>query len=161
MTLTRAKIMSGLDRLYSLDVQVVDAEVVSVDNSAMTCTVKRANGAQIKDVHLKALKDSSDAVVIVPAVGADVQMVRLKAGWLIISCDVAEKVKGKIATTEFEIDKDGYKLKCGSEDLKSLLNDLTDALIQATYTNGAGTTSPANNVAVMQQIKQRIPNLLK
>ncbi|MBS1740735.1 MAG: hypothetical protein JST88_09360 [Bacteroidetes bacterium] len=161
MTLTRAKIKSGLDDLCGSNVQVVDAEVTLVDGSAMTCDVKLANGTTIKDVHLKALKGSSDAVVVIPAVNSDIQMVRLQSGWMVVRCDVAEKVVGKIDTTEFVIDKNGYKLKCGSEDLKTLLNDLLDALMQATYTNGAGTTSPANNLSVFQQIKQRIPNLLK
>lgn len=139
----------------------LDGEVTEVNETEYTCTVKLANNLDLKPVQLKALKGSSDCVVIIPKVGSDVQIVNVgDPDWLVISCDVVEKVKGKIATSEFVIDKDGFQFKRGSEDLKTLMNDLMDVLIQATYTNGAGTTSPANNVAQMQQIKQRIPNLL-
>ena len=115
MTLQRAKILSGLQRLYSPDTQVIDAEVTSVDDTAMTCEVKIANGQSIKDVHLKALKEDSDAVVILPKVGTDVQMIRLKAGWMVISCDVVDKVIVK-AAVKVQVDCDDVVFNGGENE---------------------------------------------
>lgn len=55
----------------------------------------------------------------------------------------------------------GFLIERNGESLTKIMKDLLAALLAATFTNGAGTTSPANNSATFNQIKARIDTILK
>jgi len=160
MNYSQHKVLSGLERLMNQDGRVLHGEVTAVDEGEYTCTVKLANGLELKEVQLKALKESSDAVVIIPKTGSDVTLLQLGRDHLVISVDEVEKVKGTIETTEFVIDADGYQIKRGGEDLKKILEDLIDTINQLTVPTSAGPSGVPINAAAFTAIKNRIPNLL-
>lgn len=76
----------------------------------------------------------------------------------------AEKVEEAIwetGTSKLTVKKEGFLMERGGESLTKLLKDFLKAIGQSTYTNGAGTTSPPNNLADFQQLLTRLDNLLK
>lgn len=127
MSLQRAKILEALKNLAPQERVVMDADVVSVDETSMTCTVKLANGQDIQEVQLKALKEASDCVVIVPVVGSTVQMIRMVAGWLVISCDEVDKVIVK-AATKVQIDCEDVEFNGGGNDGLAITKRLVERL---------------------------------
>lgn len=91
----------------------LDGEVTAVDESDYTCTVKLANELELTPVQLKALKGASDTVVVVPQVGSDVQVINIgDPDWMVISCDVVDKVIIK-AATKVQLDCDDVVLNGG------------------------------------------------
>ena len=82
------------------------------------------------------------------------------ATYLIEAAEVEEYIC-TVGTSVLTVTKEGFKMERGNESLTKLLDDLLQAQLLATYTNGAGTTSVANNANDFAGIKTRFANLLK
>ncbi len=83
------------------------------------------------------------------------------AATFLIEADEVEEAVYTVGDSILTITEEGFKVERNGESLTQIINDMLDASIAATYTNGAGTTSPANNVNDLIAIKQRVPNVLK
>lgn len=106
----------------------LDGEVTAVDESDYTCTVKLANGLELTPVQLKALKGASDTVVVVPQVGSDVQVINIgNPDWMVISCDVVDKVIIK-AAVKVQIDCEDVVINGGSNNGLVIVGDLVQKL---------------------------------
>lgn len=84
-----------------------------------------------------------------------------EAHTFLISADEVDETITTVGQSILTVTPEGFKIERNGETLKSILSDLLEACQIATYTNGAGTTGTANNVATFIAIKNRIPNLLK
>lgn len=70
------------------------------------------------------------------------------------------KYTAKVGTTEQNLTANGHTIKRGSESLKSILEDLIDAILTETHPTGTGPSGTPINAATYTAIKNRIPNLL-
>ncbi|MBS1690537.1 MAG: hypothetical protein JSS96_17525, partial [Bacteroidetes bacterium] len=110
------------------------------------------------------LRSINTGTVIVPEDGCYVQILRLEGAgapdYLVIA---AEKIKKQVTTvngTVLTIDENGYSISRDGESLTKILSSLLTALQAMTFTNGAGTTSVANNISSINDIATRLNNLL-
>lgn len=128
------------------------------------CDVNIEGAPAKTDVVLNAIEGTLDSyVTVVPEEGSIVLIGVIenrKTDAFVISCSKVKKVIGKIGTCQFVIDENGYQISRGGENLKQLMLDLVQANLNATYTNGGGTTFQTNNYLEFQNIQSRIPNLL-
>jgi hypothetical protein len=146
-------------------VTVFPGEIVSVDEGENTCVVNDGD-IEIYDVRLKALIDTYDQnIVLIPAVGSSVLVCNIghsENAFAVILASEVEKVVGKIGTTEFLVDSSGYMIKKGSENLKTILNDLITDLISADLATpaGPGTMGPTI-IANLTTVQTRLNTVLQ
>lgn len=96
-----------------------------------------------------------------PSQGAENKTyVKFKDGTTIVYDRQTHKYTVTMDTVVYEISRDGFKVKRGSETLKKIISDTLDGIIAETHTTPAGTSGPPINVATFQQIKTRLSNLL-
>lgn len=110
------QIRKGLLRFLGLDSdQVILGTVESVDKTAFTCHLKRANGFEVPDARLKTLKNAEKGIVLLPKVGSDVLAHDLGGGdWLVISVEEVESMVMHVDNTLVEIGKDLFQLNGGN-----------------------------------------------
>lgn len=158
------KLRDALKEFLRPDAHVLSGTASNIDESEYTCTVTLPNELEIEEVQLKALRGISTGTVIVPEDGSYVQILRLEgAGAPDYFVFAAEKIKKQVTTidgTVLTIDENGYNVSRSGESLTKILSDLLTALQQMTFTNGAGTTNPPNNVTTLNTIATRLNNLL-
>jgi len=164
MGLKHEKVRAAIREFTMPDPHVLSGTVSNVDESEYICTVTLANEHVIEEVQLKALRGINTGTVIVPEDGSYVQILRLEGAgapdYLVIA---AEKIKKQVTTingTILTIDENGYNVSRGGESLTKILSTLLTVLQAMTFTNGAGTTSVANNVSQINDIATRLNNLL-
>jgi|GEM_PF-2003679 len=164
MGLKHEKVRAALREFTRPDPHVLSGTVSNVDESEYTCTVTLANEHVIEEVQLKALRGINTGMVIVPEDGSYVQILRLEGAgapdYLVIA---AEKIKKQVTTingTILTIDENGYNVSRGGESLTKILTALLTALIEQTFSNGAGTTTPSSKLADLQDLQTRLNNLL-
>lgn len=158
------------------EVEIYSGTVVRVDEGNATCVVKMINELEVP-VRLRSIETDQTGLVLVPKVGSEItfadvsgcELVMINASeleklWVKIgNADVLVtngEITGKVGDTVHKMTGQTHQINTGQESMKNLLTDLLDAIMNATYTNGAGTTFVADNLSTFQQIAQRIPKLL-
>lgn len=91
---------------------------------------------------------------------ADKMYIKFKDGTTMVYDRAAHKYTITMDTVTYEISRDGFKVKRGSETLKKILSDLLDKIIAQTHTTPSGVSGPPINAADFTAIKNRLPNLL-
>ena len=71
------------------------------------------------------------------------------------------RLKVKIGDSELQISADGFTIKKGGEDLKTLLDDLLTSMQAETHPTSTGPSGPPVNVADYVAIQNRLPNLFE
>jgi len=135
------------------------ATVQSVDKETKTITAKDLEGFTFNEIRLTAAIDESKALVVYPKIGSTVlvSMIGNQLEQLFVSSvREVESLDVTIEDTELHMDVDGYRLKRGNEDLKTVLNDMIDELNKIVVIQGQSI-----NVVAMTQIKARLNNILK
>lgn len=92
---------------------------------------------------------------------ADIVRVKFKDGSEIQYDTAGTRLTAKMGTTELQMSADGFTIKRGGEDLKTLLDDLLTAMQAETHTTSTGPSGPPINIADYVAIKNRIPNLFE
>lgn len=133
--------------------------------TGMTCNVTPVNGdAPVNDVRLIANADAQKYFVLIPKIGSNVIVMFLsKASAFVVMADEVEKIIYKSGDVVFDVDAAGFLLKKQNEDLKALMSDLIDGIVNASYVTSNGPTTgmvPASST-VLNGIKTRFNNLLK
>lgn len=144
---------------------IFPAQVLSVNESEATCTVHDGD-IELFDVRLRSLIDTSlQRILIVPKVESSVLVANIgnsENAFVVISVSETEKLIGRIGTTEFKVDANGYSLKRGSQDFKTILNDLCQELIQAQVVTPAGNgTFLPTTITNLTAIKTRLNQILQ
>lgn len=124
-----------------------------------TCTVD-----DYEDVRLNSIIDDLESqFTIYPKVGSKVIIGRLEGedDAFVIRCSEIDKVHIKIGEQLFEMAEGKFKIKTGSYDLKSILNDTLQQLASAVITtpSGPGNFSP-NDITKWNSLKNEVNQLL-
>lgn len=91
---------------------------------------------------------------------ADKTYVKFQDGTVISYDRAAHKYTVAMDTVTYEISREGFKIKRGTETLKKIISDLIDAILAETHPTPSGTSGPPINSATYTAIKNRLPNLL-
>jgi hypothetical protein len=129
--------------LGDLAAMVVTGVVKSVDKTECTCDVDPDDeGAELVNVRLRSVLDGAqDGFTLWPKVGSSVTVLMLdKNTGLVVQYTAVEC----------------YDIRTENDSLKALLKDMIQWMREATYSNGAGPTGPANNVAALTQFDNRL-----
>jgi hypothetical protein len=143
-------------------VVIQPATVLKINNDD-TIQVQLSNGFIIEDVRLKSVIKDGNKVILSPKESSIVQIARIDTNddYVVISVEEVTKVLYQIDHTTFDVDRNGYLLKCENETLRKLLDDLLDAIMNMRFTTQSGPTVNLVNLMTFQQIKNRVKNLLK
>lgn len=140
------------------ETQVFTATVTKINEAKKTVDVVDVDGLDFFDVRLSAAEDDTKSVLLIPKVGSSVLVAMIgntvNALFVAMTNEV-EKITGEIDDTKFKIDRSGYQVIKGSQNLKVVLNDLIDEVNKIIVVNGTSI-----NVAAMNAIKQRLNTIL-
>jgi hypothetical protein len=139
---------------------LTEGEVTSVSKESNTCNVDRGDLPELLDVRLESILEAGDDVfTIYPKKGSKVLCVlvenSLTDAYVLAANDIDE-IKGKIGTTEFLINAEGFKIQRGTNNFKDLLNQFIAEVQAIIVIQG---TSP--NVVKLEEIKTKINQVLK
>ena len=155
-----AEIQRGLKELTKVAEGITSAEVLSINKTDKTIVIKTIDGLEIPDVRLRSVIKDSDAFVMYPTKGSSVLVSPFgnqSAGlYKVVGVEQIDGLEGKIGTVEFEVDADGYKIKRGTENLKTVINDLIAEVSKIIVIQGT-----TINVAAMSLINDRVNKILK
>ncbi|MBL7693063.1 MAG: hypothetical protein JNM41_15825 [Flavipsychrobacter sp.] len=180
MNRNSVRIIDGLKELSRRPFEIVSGKVVagSIDAGANTMSVVlSANGLEIKDVLFKATSDGTDGVIATPEEGSDVVIGSIDGSgqWTLLQASSVSKwevrLHGRsvVVTPEsIQIDTgmatvrvaEKVTIRCGAEDLYTLLRDILDSIKLITVTTSTGPSSVPVNVALFDAILLRLNNLL-
>lgn len=91
---------------------------------------------------------------------ADKAYVKFKDGTVIMYDRGTHKYTVTMGSVTYEISRDGFAIKRGTETLKKILSDLIDQIVAEKHPTPSGVSGPPINAAQFEAIKQRLPNLL-
>lgn len=167
-------------KLKERDVDTFPVEVVSVDKSAGTCTVKD-DVLEYTNVRLSSIiKANGKAFFLFPKVGSsvlvspineDLKQLYIEAYSEIESLDFnieksqlfidKDKFLFKRDKVELEIDQEGFLLKKENETLKKIMGDLVKACKKLKFTTNTGSTIQLVNINDFIDVENRINQFLK
>jgi len=164
----------GLKALGKQEAIVFTATVLEVNQDKKTVTVKDVDELEYYDVRLAAAEDDKKSVLTIPKVNSSVLVCQIGNDLntlFVVQTNEVENIigvisdtkfeindagfKGEIGDSKFEITTAGYKIDKGSENLKTVFNDMVDELNKIIVVNGT-----TINVAAMTIIKQRLNTIL-
>lgn len=160
------EMQKAFERFKERSVTCFVSTVLEVDKANGVCTVYDGE-LEYTDVRLSAIIDGNDqkcyvfpveySTVLVEPINEDIKQL------YVAKYSEVESLTGKIGTTEWLIDNNGYKIERNSENLKDVLNEfmddfgkLCDELSSVIVING---TTP--NVASITLIKTNIETSIK
>ena len=147
------------------NVSFITGKVVEVNEGERTCDVEPADGSPVLyDVFLQSMPDvdgggvflpSVDSVVVVGMLDDNVGVVVQQSGF--------DKMIVKVGEQELVLDKNGLKWMVQQNDLKSLVGELIDILLnfQVTTNTGVSIAVVPNLVTRLTQLKADFGKLLQ
>ena len=146
---SRNEIIGALGNFIKVrkDRPLLICKVVSYNESDETIDVLSiADNADISGVSLKVVSETgTEGVVIVPKIDSFVIVAELQEGFLsVLQHSKVQKVKSKIGTLEIEMDADGVLIKKGTQNIKTLFDELFDNITQSFTAIQAVIGVPAN-----------------
>lgn len=138
------------------------AQVESVDEAALTCTLID-DDVEIFDVRLSPVLNGNQSVIIFPKINSWVIAIRIEhdEDWMIMAADEIEKYRITIGTQIIEMDGTQVMIKNNNDDLKTLMNDLLNAIINMKFTTNTGVTIELINALDFENIQTRFNAFLK
>ncbi len=160
------ELQRAFESLKERGVETFIATVTEVQKDKGTCTVVDGE-LEYTDVQLSAVVNTEEqklfvfpkeqSSVLVSPISEDIHRLYVEL------VSEVESINGKIGSTEFNIDKNGYNLNRESENLKKVLNDfmaqfgkLCDELSKVVVTSGV-----TPNVPVIMGIKTTVETSIK
>lgn len=133
--------------------QTLLAEVVSVDEAAMTCVI-REDGVDVYDVRLRPVLNGKESLTIFPKVGGYVLASRIEDDeeWMVIAVDEMAKFRIVAGDTIYESDGSRFLIGNAQTSVKDILNDLVDETVKI---------YAPKNVAAFAAIKIKITQLFQ
>lgn len=139
--------------------------VMEINEDDYTCTVSDPTDLEYYDVRLKSVVGAeSEELVIVPKMNSSVLIANIgqtETEWVVVKCNVVDKIIYKIGTLQFEMDADGYKISKSGINLKEVLDGLIDQIKLITVPTPAGPSGVPVNAAAFDVIKSQLDQILK
>jgi hypothetical protein len=161
----KEQIRKRLKEMASLHgpLQSILATVKSVDEADGTCILVDDDGLEMFDVRLKPVLTESESVMMIPAVDSFVLIGRIEDDeeWLLLACEKLDKYRLTVDESIIEMTSDGIKVSKAGESLKSILNDLLEAIKTLTVPTGTGPSGTPINEAQFTSIENRVNNFLR
>ncbi|MDD2965540.1 MAG: hypothetical protein PHU33_16475 [Bacteroidales bacterium] len=146
------------------------AEVTDNHPDESFIDVKDFVGDTYNNVRKKADIVSDTGVIITPALGSTVAIMKMaEGGFFVFSWSKIESVKWYVGDSLLNIDKTGLhiqlsgkcKLSNSGQDLKSIMDELIEAIKAITVTTSTGPSGPPINSQTFVTIAQKINNLFE
>lgn len=130
MSKNAAKIRQSLKDLLATGEFVFPVTVKSVDEDTCTIDVVTAEGMDIFEVKLRAVKSEKYGCIIFPKVNTTVQICQINNDndYLMLHADEVEKIYWKIQDTTKEVTKDGFIYNGGQNDGMVKVKELTQKI---------------------------------
>jgi len=170
------RVATGTDTVY-VPVKTFDAIVIagSQNPNTLTCFVNSTDFS-INNLEVRYMVCISDGEIDVPADDSNVTVAmsqftdpyivkssELNSKNLVIGDTEISLVNGNILIQQggitITLSNNKIGIKNGSQDFKTIMDTHFNNLFAMTFTNGAGTTSPANNLSDLQQDKENFDEL--
>lgn len=138
------------------------ATVESVDQDQLTC-VLTDDDLSIYDVRLRPVLNGNQSITMFPTIGSYVLAIRIDGDddWMVMACDEIYKYRVVVAGSSFEMDGTTFLLKNENDNLKQLLNDLLQTILEMQFTTNTGVTIELINAPAFTSIQTRFNNFLK
>ena len=166
------KILQGLRQLSKGPDHVFPAIVKDNHENDDYIDVMDLAGTTFLQVRKRSAIDGKKGIVITPIKESSVLVGRIGGSDFLYMAMCSEIYSVKITLNDQTIilDENGisvdmgsgkYEIKNTSENLKKLLDDLNNAIMQLTVTTGTGPSGTPINMASFQDVQKRIPNLFQ
>jgi hypothetical protein len=168
------EITRQLKKLMENEIQTFPAKVTAIDKDEKTITVIDRHSIEYDDVRLSSIIEGGDKIVSYPKQDSWVLVSiinNVENELFVTAFSEVEEIEGKIATTEYIINADGFKIDRDGENLKEVHNDLIaeigklcDELAKVVVSIGVTPNVPAINKIkqeVTGTIKNRLNTILK
>jgi hypothetical protein len=140
------------------------ATVVEI-NADDTIVARLATGLEIDDVRLRSVVQSGNKVIMIPKVGSVVQIGRIENSeeYVVVAVEEITEIQWIIGGLKFVADQNGFLLEKGSENMRKLMIDFIDAILQErhNHTQGPTVSLTPDSVTRFNALKNRINNLFK
>jgi hypothetical protein len=163
MSKNTAKIRAGLKALTAKYTEILSGVVVGINETDATISVLvTGHEDPVEEVKLNAVSNNNNGWIIYPDINSDVIIgcIDGPGEYTLLRASNITKAIITIGNQVFTMDGNKYGLVTGAESLGKIMSDLMDKMLAMTFTNGAGTTSPANNSTDLSNIKTRLNNFL-
>jgi hypothetical protein len=144
---------------------IESAEVIDVDEQTDTVTVKLDTGLELDDVRLRSIIKDGSKWVLVPSIGSIVLIGRIDdtEEFVVVAVEDVSRIIAVVGSTRMELDKDGFLIRRGTDDLLKILKDLVDANLNELHNTAGGPTTGMmpSSAAVYTSLKTRLESLLK
>jgi len=134
------------------------AIVVSVDEAALTCVLKDDDGIEVPGVRLAPVEDGNFCATLLPKVNTWALAVRIESDeeYMLLAAGEADKIIHKVGSATLTQTAAGFEIKKGSDSLKDILKNITEATQQIVvmygnnpdYTKLAAALTKINNLFV-------------
>lgn len=130
MSKQRSKIKQSLKDLMNTGDVIFPVTVKSIDEDACTIDVETAEGMEIFEVKLRAVKTEKYGCIIFPKKYTTVQICRINDDndYLMLHADEVEKIYWKIEDMTLEVTKDGFVFNGGDKKGMVLLEKTVERL---------------------------------
>lgn len=140
------------------------AKVTAVDGHI--CAVAFEDGRPpLANVRLKSVIDNDGhCFLLKPAVSSYVIVEQIEGhagAWQVSAYSTIDELSLLIDTTKLRVDKDGFLISRGSENLHDILSDLINAINMITVPTSAGPSGTPINAATFTKIANRLQKILK
>jgi hypothetical protein len=129
MSYEEEKLRKALKKFLQKDERVFTATVIAVNEDECSLDVQTAEGAELYDVKLKALRNVKKGVMIIPATESTVQVCRTgEQEYLMIAADDVAKVLWMFEGSVLSLDSEGFQLKKDNDELKDIIRLIIEAV---------------------------------
>lgn len=123
------KVIEGLRELLKKPERVFPVTVTSIHKPNCTIDAKTVEGLELFDIKLRAVADTKTGYIIYPKKDTTVQICRTgdEDDYLMLHADEVESMELIIEGVKYKVDKQGYVVSKGNDNLKDVIQLIIDA----------------------------------
>jgi hypothetical protein len=144
---------------------IVNATVMSVDESNATVVVTLVSGLEIDDVRIRSVIKAGNKAILIPKAGTNILIGQIEGehDYVVIAVEDIEKILYEFGSVKMVVDDGGFLLMKGAENMQKLMLDILDANIAEKHLTNYGPTISLTPSSALKftNLKTRVQNLFK